>query len=560
MGGLRKVMVKLTPPDSRLTPAYQRVFQELSDKSKYQTYSVAEFYCDYKAKAQKNKVNVVVRVDVDDALHLTEPLAHTLDYYGIHASHYFLTDPMLHYDIWSTQIPRNITSLGQEVGIHSDHYFQQITTGIDGLQRLKDDIKKMSDLCGHPIRGMTHHGHDAMDKLNKSNWDLVKNITSSDLGLEYHENLNGLYIKPSASKWEPSCDIRISDYLGFSNSWGWNYYPEHPLRHLKNAKPGDTVHLAFHTKNAFNYWQDWSLSHGEAPIHKERALIFLRKSLSIRWHQQVLNGKNIGWIAFHSTIAIASYVLAKGIGLLWKRPPSTDPDITWETSRNRLYDCGLPYWENELVEFGLKPNNSTVVEVGSGNGQWLLAFAKNANKVIGVEPNDLVRNYAKGKIAEEVERSKKITLHASSAENLPVKDAIADIVLCAGVFMFTNQQKALTEMVRVLKPGGTLCITANGLGYFVMYILDGLRYRNVQKMRYGLAGFIATIYKWCSRKHLSKLTSAVSHNEIKRMFEEQGLTLNDTKLWLDKTSHYPLEHMGFATNYAFIATKNDTTD
>ena len=119
--------------------------------------------------------------------------------------------------------------------------------------------------------------------------------------------------------------------------------------------------------------------------------------------------------------------------------------------------------------------------------------------------------------------------------------------------MFTRQELALKEMGRVLKPGGKLCLIANGLGYFIMNILDGFRYKNVKRMNNGLSALFATLLKWWFKKELSA-SKAVNHREIKKLCSEYGLKLFETKLFLSQ-NQFPKKHLGFPTNYAFLIKK-----
>ena len=80
-----------------------------------------------------------------------------------------------------------------------------------------------------------------------------------------------------------------------------------------------------------------------------------------------------------------------------------------------------------------------MLEVGSGNGQWLLAVAEDAARVIGVEPAEEMREYSLSKIREFPDLAARIEVLDASAEALPLEDASVDVVLCAGVFMFTRQ-------------------------------------------------------------------------------------------------------------------------
>lgn len=271
-----------------LTPAYRSLFEELSDSAKYRVRNVHEHYVINKGIPDEELTTVVLRIDVDNALHLAKPLADWIDRYGLTASHYFLTHPKRYYNIWNSSIPRYISRLGQEVGLHSDHYFEQLSEGVDGLSVLRNDVRKLGDLIGEPVKGMVFHGHNEIDALGTTNWELTKDLESSSIGLIYHDGLKSVYIDPESDCWKPHCDINISDFFGFSQSWGWNYMPWYPTRVLKkNSGSGKVVHIAFHTMNAFYYWLNWDRENSEEFFPKEEFYVFWYKRLMIIYNYYI---------------------------------------------------------------------------------------------------------------------------------------------------------------------------------------------------------------------------------------------------------------------------------
>jgi len=536
-----------------ISPAYEKVFQELVNSTRYQTYSVYEFYVEQDSVPNLDRVNVVVRVDVDNGFHLSVSLAETLKHHDIQATFYFLTHPDLYYNIWGSGIPKRVAELGFEVGLHTDHYYEQLTRGIDGLSQLKADIQKLSEEAGTKIRGIVYHGHPEINAMGKSNWELTKGIPPQELGLDYHDGLLSCYIKPGSRTWAPKCDIRISDFMGLPRSWGWNYYPGYPLRRLRGAKTGDIVHIAFHTKNAFEYWRNWDESFGEQPIPRENPLSFYRKAAIIQWKYGLLKEHSIEYAVMSMGMKFLVIFLAKGVGKFWPTPQEPEPDTSWETGRKRIYDLGIPYWRRQLEILGMTVPGGKVLEVGSGNGQWLIAYAQDAEEVIGIEPSKAIREYSLERIAEYPKEAPKIKVLEGVAEDLPFPDQYFDRVLCVGVLMFTQQDLALKEMSRVLKPGGKICLTTNGLGYFMMRILNGFRYKSTGKMKYGLRGILATLLKWWFGKQIPG-PKAVNSNEMDRLLSRYDLMLYDTRIYLAQNL-YPKEHLGFPTNYAFLAGK-----
>lgn len=265
----------------KITKAYERLFDELTDK-KYLVRSVYEHYVEENGVPDPNKITVVLRIDVDRGFHLSWPLALQLKQRGLTASHYFLPHTKRYYDLWSSEIPSRIAALGQEVGLHYDHYYEQLAFGIDGLAAFKSDVGRLASLIGGPVHGAIYHGHTAINQLGVTNWELTKNLESSELGLSYHDGLKSCYIAPGASSWRPKCDVRMSDFMGVSGAWGWNYFPNYPLNRLRKlGKPGKCIHIAFHTRNVFEYWNCWPDSYGEEVIAREPTKVFYSRKFKI---------------------------------------------------------------------------------------------------------------------------------------------------------------------------------------------------------------------------------------------------------------------------------------
>jgi SAM-dependent methyltransferase len=536
-----------------ITRPYKDFFRLLSNTDTYRTYSIGEFYYDRKGVVDESKVNVPLRIDVDGCLHLCLPLAEAMRGYGLKATFFFLTHPDRYYKIWGSGVPKGVAQLGFEVGLHTDHYYEQLTKGIDGLARLKYDIEKLSEEAGVRIKGMVHHGHPGIDALGKKNWDLIRDIPSHAVGIDYHEGLLSCYIKPGSETWCPKCDIRISDFLGFARLGGWNYYPYYPFKEISAARPGDIAHIAFHVDNVFEYWRGWDRSFGETPKKRLNPLAFYYIAAVVQLKYGLLNKNTPRRAAVIAGLKILTILLAKGIGLLWPRPAAPEPDTSWETGRKRIYGLGIPYWRRCLEALGMTAPGGKVLEVGSGNGQWLIAYAEDSQEAIGIEPSRPIREYSIRKISGYPDKAKKIRVLEAAAERIPFADGYFDRVLCAGVFMFTNQKVAFREMVRVLKPGGKLYMSVNGLGYFIAYILDGLRYKSIDKMSYGINGLAATLMKWWFKKDFPG-PKGVGINEMKKMCSKYNLTLREENVYPSEDSSGK-RCLGLLANYAFLIQK-----
>jgi ubiquinone/menaquinone biosynthesis C-methylase UbiE len=94
--------------------------------------------------------------------------------------------------------------------------------------------------------------------------------------------------------------------------------------------------------------------------------------------------------------------------------------------------------------------SGTVVEVGAGDGANFALYPERVERIVAVEPERFLRERAAGHADERVE------LRDAVAEELPVPDGSADAVVFTLVLCTVQQDAALAEARRVLRPGGEL--------------------------------------------------------------------------------------------------------
>ncbi len=109
---------------------------------------------------------------------------------------------------------------------------------------------------------------------------------------------------------------------------------------------------------------------------------------------------------------------------------------------------------------GLINPGETVVDVGSGAGFDSLIASKLVGpegRVIGVDMTEEMLN--KARAGAGAMGATHVEFREGFAENLPLPDGNADVVISNGVLNLTpDKVKTLTEWARVLKPGGRLYI------------------------------------------------------------------------------------------------------
>ncbi|HEX6527056.1 MAG TPA: class I SAM-dependent methyltransferase [Streptosporangiaceae bacterium] len=100
----------------------------------------------------------------------------------------------------------------------------------------------------------------------------------------------------------------------------------------------------------------------------------------------------------------------------------------------------------------------TLLDLGCGSGYWLGRYGDEAAVVIGVEPDPRLLPLAAG-------RDPRVRVLRGSAEHIPLEDQSVDVVHARFAYFFPPGCDAgLAEVMRVLRPGGTLVVIGNDLG------------------------------------------------------------------------------------------------
>ena len=122
------------------------------------------------------------------------------------------------------------------------------------------------------------------------------------------------------------------------------------------------------------------------------------------------------------------------------------------------YERGRPGYPDEAMAlfartFGLGPGKR-VVDLGAGTGKFTRQLVPFGAEVLAVEPSPSMR-------AELARLVPEAALADGSAEAIPASDASVDAVFVAQAFHWFDPDLALTEIARVLRPGGGLGLIWN---------------------------------------------------------------------------------------------------
>jgi ubiquinone/menaquinone biosynthesis C-methylase UbiE len=145
--------------------------------------------------------------------------------------------------------------------------------------------------------------------------------------------------------------------------------------------------------------------------------------------------------------------------------------FAWALARfNQRYEQFIaPYKQRLFAEL-----RGTVVELGPGTGVNLRYLHREEVRWIGVDPNPFMRPYL---LREAARLGIAADCRGGTAYSLPIEDASVDAVICTLVLCsIADQQRALREVLRVLKPGGRFL--------FIEHVAAarGSRLRRVQRL------------------------------------------------------------------------------
>ena len=127
---------------------------------------------------------------------------------------------------------------------------------------------------------------------------------------------------------------------------------------------------------------------------------------------------------------------------------------------NRVISFGIDIqWRKKLVKLVKETNPERILDIATGTGDLAIALSKTgANEIIGLDISQGMLDVGVKKIKEK-ELSYLIAMVKGDSEKLPYGDNHFDAITVAfGVRNFENLEKGLSEIYRVLRPGGILAI------------------------------------------------------------------------------------------------------
>lgn len=127
---------------------------------------------------------------------------------------------------------------------------------------------------------------------------------------------------------------------------------------------------------------------------------------------------------------------------------------------NHFLSLGIDIqWRKKVLKMVQKAKPKTILDIATGTGDLAILLSKaQPDKIIGLDLSNGMLEVGRKKVAEK-KLTSLIEMVQGDSENLPFEDNLFDVITVSfGVRNFENLNKGLSEIYRVLKPGGTFIV------------------------------------------------------------------------------------------------------
>jgi SAM-dependent methyltransferase len=161
------------------------------------------------------------------------------------------------------------------------------------------------------------------------------------------------------------------------------------------------------------------------------------------------------------------------------------------------FSVGLEPYIESLTENGLNSSAEKILDVGSGPGQWSFAASRVAPdaKVIGFDINREEVSFAKQ--YQEEQGYSNVRFEMGGYLDLPnhIEPESCDVIMCNGVLMYLDRDRAFEIFSSLLKPGGQVFFYHNHQpGYYLHKISQALIPPSPKKIY--AYGFMPLLVNW----------------------------------------------------------------
>jgi SAM-dependent methyltransferase len=109
----------------------------------------------------------------------------------------------------------------------------------------------------------------------------------------------------------------------------------------------------------------------------------------------------------------------------------------------------------EALDWLLPSEATDALEIGAGTGLLTRLLTARVGHVTAVEPDDRMRAVLSASAPS-------VDVRAGQAEDLPAESSAYDVVFAASAWHWVDEERAVPEVARVLRPGGRLALVWSG--------------------------------------------------------------------------------------------------
>ncbi len=144
-----------------------------------------------------------------------------------------------------------------------------------------------------------------------------------------------------------------------------------------------------------------------------------------------------------------------------------------------------------------------VLDIGCGAGQQLLPFAQMDNiQCVGIDVTlEAGQVFSELFNSSDKERSN-VAFVRSSGEYIPFNDNTFDVAICRVALPYMDNGKAISEIGRVLRPGGRLFLKTHTPMFYIGMIKRRFRDLSITRMAYPVICLVGGIWHWITGKQL----------------------------------------------------------
>lgn len=170
-----------------------------------------------------------------------------------------------------------------------------------------------------------------------------------------------------------------------------------------------------------------------------------------------------------------------------------------------------------LTQLAEAPRPALVVDLGCGTGLSTLLWADAAQQVIGVEPNDDMRQRAERRLAHERPDASHIRFIGATAHQTGLPDGCADIVTASQAFHWMEPTTTLAEIARILRRGGVFAAYDYQWPPTITWQTDAL-FHDFMDRAFGIAesrGYGVIPPGWDKAGHLERMRASGQFRQVK---------------------------------------------